>query len=481
MFPKRNNVELAFVFFGFLLASILFYKNCQKFFWLDEVTTLNISNQATLIGVIEESKRENIQPPLFYLAGTLWSLFNLKPEWLRTLPFFCYLGILYLLIRNLKASLFSYLVLMFYFFSATDQFTAYLITEFRPYSMSLFLFTFFFHFVINYKESDSFFYIKSSFFLVLFSSTLSLNIPIGLGFLVVLTIFFIFKFSTHTRKTVRLSLIGLGISYFLVLSMAFYVKSGADLFGNFNYSFFISELQKNSQIVFSDIITFQGVFLISLVVAIALMKVNVDIRILFFTGTLLLLFVFCIAFPTFILHTRIPWYASRYSHLNYLIFPFFILLFSKQFRSILTFSKKPSLSFVLLTFLVSGLVFQNLAKSKMNSDNGIGSIWVEITNQKICKQNDISIVTDPDYIDRVGLYHIALARIAEPEIHGISNLQNQIESKKCILIVNSNHKLTDEYEDKMLEAGYRLKFSNHPHQDWPQNVDTYMLYVRNDR
>lgn len=474
---RKSQVNLVYLVFALLFALLYFSKNSGRFFWLDEITTLNIARSPTFLDVIFQAKNETIQPPLFYLMGRIWAKVSLKPEWLRSLPLICYLGILFILIKNIKYSLLAYLALIFYFFSAAEMFTTYLMTEFRPYSLSLLLFTLIFHLFLNFKETDRYFYIKTSTALVLFSCTLSLNIPLGLGLIVLLIVFFYFKSYKLSTSSSIISIFSLTFSFLAVAFLLFYIKSNSNLLGNFELSPYLEALEKNSTLVLSEIITLPGAFIFLLLISLAFNKNTLNGRNLFFGSILFLIFIFSIVFPTFILHNRIPWYSARYSHIAYLVIPFYVILLSKQLNPIFKYSRRPHQILGLLLFLLGGMILQILAKPSLTSINGINSLWAEIENAKYCEKSNSMIITNPDYIDRVGSYHLELSKFPKQAIVGVSDIDKIVGTKKCIVLINSNHAEFDDIQTFIIKHGYILKHSFHPHQDSPQNIDNYKIFI----
>jgi hypothetical protein len=422
-----------------ILFLFQYMDHSNKFFWLDEVTTYEISDMNTVIDLILRAKNESGQPFLFYFFGRVIQSVSLEPQIIRLLPFFCFI---LLLINFLKFFFKNRLALfLFIFYVVSIPFTYYVFVEYRPYSLSFLLFGLYLllHFGEYYSRKYLIYEHINS---LLLSLTLSLNIPFSL-------MLFIFSLYKYRRIIFRLNFLNyfiIFIIYFLYFINLKFVTSHANPISNINLEFFISSMVSNLEI---NYYSFYNQILVLILFILFLTNIYLkNYNVISFTS---ILFLYQIIFPTYILHNRIDWYSARYSHLIFFIIP--LLLMKIRFMDFIRVSQKIQNIILLSIILYITYNIQHTLSNKNypTDENSSSSLWVKLVENAICNDN-LSIIANPFYIDRIGKYQ---NRIARNLVNFVDIRQTELLSKvKCLLII-SGYSEANSLEAEIESLGFK--------------------------
>lgn len=472
---KIFNIKIATVisFMAIFYSIWSFSLQVDRFFWLDEVTTYRIASYPSLSEVFRESKNETMQPPLFYLVARYWIYISSNPNWLRILPFICFLSILYLVMVNSKSNIIIQLLSLYFF--VLSPFSLYLMTEFRPYSLSMLFFMLGFHILINFRYSNLFMKLILPLTVFFFAISLSINIPLGIIFFLV-SIVLAIK-STKIPKLSTCLVISLYLALFLFqIILAIQLKSVGGSEPVFNFEKYLESLARTLNVISLDIFGISKWLTFAPLIFCALNfgKLKRDKQFLFLI--LVLVAGYFVLFPTFILHQRISWYSARYSYLLFLSFPIFLILFKNRFPSI-TFSQQNKflkVSAILFLLLMPAVFLMRIPKVTLM--NGRNSLWFELANYEGCKNKIVKIVVEPDYNDRVGRFHLNLAGFQEVDVVSSSDYRPDSRANSCIIFTNSEKSIDADLIRAMDKIGYSKLKEKTNIVSHPQGIFEYAIY-----
>ncbi len=462
--------------FTILFVFLLFLKTKDRFFWFDEVITFKVANTQTFYGLVDEARIQNGQPPLFYLLASCFQKFNSDSEFLRILPFSFFLFFVSIFLYQLRKN--SLLLVLFAIYLIESPFSEYVIVEYRPYSLSLFLYALLFICLFSLiKQGYSlrlFFLIQTSIFL--FSLTLSLNLLWGI-FLSFFSGALIFGKIPRQKRIIVLGFCFANLSFltfFLLFLMGHWGSSPP-----FNFDFFLNHFINNIKIAENSFfLVLNLIFLVSIIV-ISYSKFRFDfysnqmqMMLLFLMGSIL----YQLLLPTYVLHNRIPWFANRYQHLLYTTFPFFLVFLIHLKVDFGVFGRKNYqfiLPFVFVFFYFSK--YTNLDSRVVENLNKNKSQWFSILSKLETQCSKPFIFVEPSFIVIMIQYHYLLDN--PKSMIKIGGDFDQLSDNDCVLYTTSwnlNKNIRNEIRNHNFKSVLIKKVNN----GYIENLQEYELFRR---
>ena len=480
MLRNYKNVWLQYCIIALILLFFvgIYQKQSIRFFWLDEITTLDIATISPASEIVFMSKIKTGQPALFYLAGHYWIELSqsTQPQVLRLLPFVFFLGSILVILWNIKESLVSMLLL--FVFTAQASFSEYLLSEFRPYSLSFFLYSLAFTRLRKISSPILSNYTITTLILLLFSATLSLNIPLGIMSFLLLSflVFAQIKLNQNIANRIGFSLLfTIFLSSFIYL--LYYMFQHDPRILPFDSRKYAQTLSEAYYLIRRDMLNNKNLELLGLALAFLYFKVKkLEKSHLILLSFLFIVSIYQIFFPTYVLYNRIDGYSTRYAHLIFLIFPLILITLSDLIETPDSKSNPiwQSLLILSLFFYFSFKLYNNAEVPK--DLNGERSEWLAMFKQTRCSADKTLILLDPPFIDRIGKYHFKLSKNPLPYFQSLTNRVFKSESMECVFIVSIN-KISEDSIRLLNSEGFSLVEISAVDMYWPQDIN-YIAYLK---